>query len=80
MGSPTTLYIIFLTKNLTLQSLPWDFNKHNFLIADTCESNEFTCSNTDYRPESVVCDGNDDCGDNRVTRKTALVCITTFSL
>ena len=46
-------------------SFPWistDIN--NIIIADTCDSDEFTCSNLKCRPESVVCDGNDDCGDN----------------
>ena len=44
-----------------LHSLPQDFI---LIVADTCDSDEFTCSNLECRPESVVCDGNDDCGDN----------------
>ena len=45
-------------------SLPQNFKRCIHFVVDTCESDEFTCSNMECRPESVVCDGNDDCGEN----------------
>ena len=29
-----------------------------------CDSDEFTCDNGECEPQSHVCDGYDDCGDN----------------
>ena len=39
-------------------------NYHTLCVGDCPSSGYFTCDNKDCVPNSEVCDGTDDCGDN----------------
>ena len=41
----------------------------------TCPGYQFTCNNGDCEPESYVCDGTDDCGDNSDEEQNCGVCV-----
>uniref|UniRef100_A0A672J945 Low density lipoprotein receptor-related protein 2b n=1 Tax=Salarias fasciatus TaxID=181472 RepID=A0A672J945_SALFA len=46
-----------------------------FVVIKTCSSSQFTCTNGNCIPQSMVCDGNSDCWDNS-DEAPELLCIT----